>query len=194
MRLVPSTSYRRMPWKNGGGETIEIVSSPEGSTLSTFEWRVSMAKVASPGPFSLFPEIDRTLAVLDGSGIRLSIAGRGEVLVHPDTAPVSFPGDVPVEADLVDEPIMDLNVMTRRGRYGHAMARMSVAEEVGVTCRGDITLMLVTGSGATANAAGTAISAADGDTIIVSKAEGAESVRISPQGSLELYIIDIWRA
>ncbi|MEZ0168523.1 HutD family protein [Microvirga sp. TS319] len=194
MHLVPSTSYRRMPWKNGGGETIEIIASPEGSTLDTFDWRVSMAKVASSGPFSLFPEIDRTLAVLDGNGIRLSIAGRGEVLVGLGTAPVSFPGDVPVDAGLVDGSIMDLNVMTRRGRYGHAMTRMADTGEFGVTCRGDITLMLVTGSGATAYGAGTTIEAEDSDTIIVSKTAGAELVHISSRGVLELYIIDIWRA
>jgi environmental stress-induced protein Ves len=182
-----------MPWKNGGGETIEIIASPEGSTLDTFEWRVSMAKVASSGPFSLFPGIDRTLAVLDGSGIRLSIAGGAEVLVSRDTAPVSFPGDVPVEAGLVDEPVMDLNVMTRRGRYGHAMTRMTVTEEVDVTRRGDITLMLLTGSGATARATNAVIEARDGDTIIVPETAEAAFLRVIPQGILELYIIDIWR-
>jgi len=136
---------------------------------------------------------DRTLAVLDGTGIRLSIAGGAEVLVSRDTAPVSFPGDVPVEAGLVDEPVMDLNVLTRRGRYGHAMTRMTVSEEVDVTRRSDVTHMLLTGSGATACAANTVIEARDGDTIIVPRASEEAFLRIIPQGILELHIIDIWR-
>jgi len=179
--------------EKGGGETIEIIASPEGSTLDTFEWRVSMARVASSGPFSLFPAIDRTLAVLTGSGIRLSIAERGEVLVSPDAAPVSFPGDVPVEASLVDGPVMDLNVMTRRGRYGHAMRRIRHTEEADVAQRGDITLMLLTGSDATARTNSAAIDAKDGDTIIVPGASEEAFLRVIPQGILELYIIAIWR-
>ncbi|MBM1171503.1 HutD/Ves family protein [Microvirga arabica] len=193
MRVVPSTSYRRMPWKNGGGETIEILVSPEGSTLDTFEWRVSMAKVASSGPFSMFPEIDRTLAVLDGNGIRLSIAGRAEALVSRDTGPVAFPGDVPAEASLVDDPVMDLNVMTRRGRYGHAMTRMRITEQADVIRRGDITLMLVTGSDATVCATDVTIEARNGDTIIAPDAAEAAFLRVTPQGILNLNIIDIWR-
>ena len=75
MRLIRSKSYRRMPWKNGGGETTEIAVSPQNASLEAFDWRVSMARVESDGPFSAFPGIDRTLAVLEGQGIELD-AGR----------------------------------------------------------------------------------------------------------------------
>ena len=68
MRLIGPADYRHMPWKNGGGVTIEIAVSPSGSSLDTFDWRVSMATVIEPGPFSSFPGIDRTLCVLTGNG------------------------------------------------------------------------------------------------------------------------------
>ena len=68
MRILRAESYRRMPWKNGGGETTEIAVSPEGAGLDDFDWRVSMARVESSGPFSLFAGIDRTLAILEGEG------------------------------------------------------------------------------------------------------------------------------
>ena len=55
-----------MPWKNGGGETIEIMKWPQDGDLSHFDWRISMAQVALDGPFSVFPKIDRHLAVLAG--------------------------------------------------------------------------------------------------------------------------------
>jgi environmental stress-induced protein Ves len=66
-----------MPWKNGGDETTEVAAGPPGASLETFDWRISMAHIAQSGPFSLFPGVDRTLAVLSGVGIRLSVAGRG---------------------------------------------------------------------------------------------------------------------
>ncbi len=66
MRMIRSSDYRRMPWKNGGGETVEIAIAPAGASLDAFDWRISMACVASSGPFSRLPGIDRTLAVLAG--------------------------------------------------------------------------------------------------------------------------------
>lgn len=68
MRLIRSASYRRQPWKNGGGETIEIAAHPVGATTDNFDWRISMARVEGDGPFSTFPDIDRTLTILEGMG------------------------------------------------------------------------------------------------------------------------------
>ena len=122
-RLLRSAYYRRMPWKNGGGETVEIAVFPEDAALADFGWRVSMATVASDGPFSVFPGIDRTLAVLSGDGMDLSIEGIGERLLTPDSAALAFPADAPTTARLTGGPITDLNVMTRRGRFAHRMSR-----------------------------------------------------------------------
>ena len=82
-KLLRNADHRRMPWKNGGGETVEVIVHPEGASLSDFGWRVSMATVASDGPFSVFPGIDRTLAVLSGEGMDLSIEGLGDRLLTP---------------------------------------------------------------------------------------------------------------
>ena len=68
MQVLRAENYRRMPWKNGGGETTEIAVFPAGAGLDDFDWRVSMARVESSGPFSVFPGIDRTLAILEGEG------------------------------------------------------------------------------------------------------------------------------
>ena len=48
MRTLREADYRRMPWKNGGGETIEMMVSPAGASFDTFDWRVSMAYVGEP--------------------------------------------------------------------------------------------------------------------------------------------------
>ena len=51
-RLLKPADYVRMPWKNGGGQTTEIVVHPAGATLAEFDWRVSIADVDADGPFS----------------------------------------------------------------------------------------------------------------------------------------------
>lgn len=127
-RLLRNSDHRRMPWKNGGGETVEVIVHPEGASLTDFGWRVSMATVASDGPFSVFPGIDRTLAVLSGDGMELSIEGLGERLLTPQSTPLAFPADAPTSARLTGGPITDLNVMTRRGAFRHTLVRHVVED------------------------------------------------------------------
>ena len=109
MKVLRSAAYQRMPWKNGGGETTEILVSPQGAALSDFDWRISMALVNADGPFSAFPGIDRTLSILEGAGITLTIASVPHILTL-SSPPLPFPGDAPAHAVLIGGPITDLNV------------------------------------------------------------------------------------
>lgn len=112
--LDPATA-RAMPWKNGGGTTLELAISPKGASLEDFAWRISSAQVAVDSAFSCFPGIDRNLAVLAGNGLRLQRQdGRIETLLS-DGAIAAFDGEEAINAQLVDGPIIDLNLMTRRG-------------------------------------------------------------------------------
>lgn len=124
--VFKASTYRRMPWKNGAGETVEIAVSPEGAALSDFDWRISMATVATDGPFSIFPGIDRTLSILEGNGMSLSIDGGAPVLLTQDSDPLAFPADVSVSATLADGTITDLNVMSRRASLRHKVERIDV--------------------------------------------------------------------
>jgi environmental stress-induced protein Ves len=146
MRILRAADYRVMPWKNGGGTTTEIAVSPEGAGLDDFDWRISMARVESSGPFSSFVGIDRTLSVLEGEGIVLDIAGRPPARLTASSAPLSFPGDVPTGATLIGGPITDLNVMTRRGRVGHTVERLSVPGEFEIEPGSGTTLVLAVGT------------------------------------------------
>lgn len=114
-----------MPWKNGGGETREIVVSPAGATLETLDWRVSLATVAEDGPFSVFKGVQRTLCVIHGSGIQLQTGDRAPVDLHVTSAPYAFDGEVATSARLIAGPIEDLNVMSRRGRFRHGVRRLA---------------------------------------------------------------------
>lgn len=101
------------PWKNGGGETAEILCHPENAGFDAFQWRISTARVASSGPFSVFPGVDRVLTVLEGGAMTLHLPD-GQAVLQPGSDPFAFSGDVPCHADLHDTALLDLNVMVRR--------------------------------------------------------------------------------
>jgi environmental stress-induced protein Ves len=142
MRVMRSSEYRLMPWRNGGGETMEVAVSPPGAGLDEFDWRVSMARVASDGPFSLFPGIDRTLMITDGRGIRLAIDGFEPVELTADSEPLSFPGDVAASASLIGGSVLDLNVMTRRGIATHEVTRLRLDETSDLATDAETVLLL----------------------------------------------------
>lgn len=103
------------PWKNGGGVTREIVCQPPGAGLDAFDWRVSIATIASDGPFSLFAGIDRVITLLEGGGVHLS--GDEDSIDHRlDTPlqPYAFAGEARIHARLLAGDCDDFNVMTRR--------------------------------------------------------------------------------
>jgi environmental stress-induced protein Ves len=114
---LPALQRVPQPWKNGGGVTREIAVFPEGTGLENFHWRISMAEVTEPGPFSRFEGIDRHLTVLSGR-MRLDMPDGRHVLDAGDSS--AFAGETPVEAAPL-LPVIDLNVMTRRG---HASAEV----------------------------------------------------------------------
>ncbi|UIK08009.1 HutD family protein [Neorhizobium galegae] len=124
MKTLRASGHKRMPWKNGGGETVEIAVYPAGASIADFDWRISMATVASDGPFSIFPGVDRTLSILSGNGMELTIDGGSPVTLDLNSEPCPFPADRPVFAALVDGVTTDLNVMTRRGRFSHRVIRL----------------------------------------------------------------------
>ncbi len=100
------------PWKNGGGETREIVCVP--SPDAPFLWRASIATLQADGPFSPFPGVDRTIVLLAGQPLRL----RGEEIDHPLALwqPWAFPGEWALSSVGIVAPGLDFNVMTQRGR------------------------------------------------------------------------------
>ena len=110
------------PWKNGGGETREIICVPAPD--APFLWRASIATLQADGPFSPFPGVDRTIVLLAGQPLRL----RGEEIDHPLARwqPWAFPGEWALSSVGIVEPGLDFNVMTQRGR---ALAQVEVVSD-----------------------------------------------------------------
>ncbi|UCI24396.1 HutD family protein [Mesorhizobium sp. B2-8-5] len=190
MRILRAADYRVMPWKNGGGTTTEIAVSPAGAGLDDFDWRVSMARVETSGPFSSFAGIDRTLSVLEGEGIILDIAGQPPAQLTAASAPLAFPGDVPTGAALIGGPITDLNVMTRRGRMAHKVECRPLASEIRIAPRADTTLVLAVGGGFTLFTED-APSLGPLDTLILDR--DSPELRLQPKGQGRLFVIELHR-
>ena len=145
MKVLRAGNYKRMPWKNGKGETVEIAVFPPGASVGDFDWRISMATVADDGPFSVFEGIDRTLSVLSGEGLELFVSGQQPILLRQDTAPHAFAADIATSARLLKDTVTDLNVMTRRGRFIHNVSRLSIEGRTDIVARHAVTMVLATG-------------------------------------------------
>lgn len=115
IRVIPRAEQPVMPWANGGGSTRQVaIDPPDGSLQRGFRWRVSCAQVASDGPFSRLPGVDRSLWLVRGRGMRLRFAAREVVLMEPMER-VDFCGEDEVAAQLLGGPCEDCNVMATRG-------------------------------------------------------------------------------
>ena len=178
-----------MPWKNGGGVTIEVAKSPEDASLDGFDWRISMARVEASGPFSRFPDVDRSLVILRGGTMTLDIGGRGPVVLDPKTPPFAFPGDVHVGATLEAGRVDDLNVMTRRGRYRAFVTRAQVRAPASFAALGEVSFVVV--AGGAGHAAGGVLPLAEGDAL---RLEGGERVEVAGDAEIALVVVDLWKA
>lgn len=113
-RLVRLDDVAPQRWRNGGGWTRELLALPDAT-----DWRlrVSVADVEADGPFSPFPGVQRSFAVLEGAGVELTVDGR---VFRVDTASdaLHFAGAATTVCRLLGGPTRDLNLMLRDAGAG----------------------------------------------------------------------------
>lgn len=132
-----------MRWANGGGWTTEIVAEPSSDR---WEWRLSVADVDAAGPFSPFPGIDRTIALLHGSGFALRVGDRAEQVIDTPFQPVQFSGDEATTCRLIDGPVQDINLMTARNATPRHLAFVHLGPRAEHTFVGVDVALVVGGS------------------------------------------------
>ena len=109
-------------WKNGAGETREIVRIADDGAEDAFLWRASVATLQQDGPFSRFDGYDRIIVLLEGHPLWLR---GGEVMHYLEPGiPWAFAGEWPLESEGITGKGMDFNIMTRRSGAG---ARVAIA-------------------------------------------------------------------
>ena len=112
-------SYRHMPWKNGGGVTIDIaVSMLPGFAAGGWEgivWRFSRTAIVTPGAFSDLSGYERELALVAGEGLVLETPD-GEIDVRQAFSPVRFAGETGIVSRLEAGPVEVVNLIGERSR------------------------------------------------------------------------------
>lgn len=145
VRVLRAAGRAAAPWKNGGGVTREIAADPPGAAMDDFAWRVSLADVPGDGPFSAFPGVSRTLTVVEGAGMELTV-GDSTPLVAERFAPRDFAGDARTYGRLLEGPVVNLNVMYRRALTGALVSVVRGRLTVGVPPGGAVLLVALDGS------------------------------------------------
>jgi environmental stress-induced protein Ves len=141
--LIPYASLSAVPWKNGGGSTTEIAIAPPGSGFADFDWRISLATIAESGPFSVFPGVDRTLALVDGPGVVLDIDGARRFTLSEEDPTIEFAGESVILAAPNGGPTTDFNVMTRRDYCQHRFGQRRLDGASIFAPRGDMAVLFL---------------------------------------------------
>ncbi len=131
--LVPKTSYTRLQWKNGLGYTDQIGIEPVGADLraGNYDWRISTASITNASDFSVFPDHDRALVILNGGGLRLFHKDEEfeDSVELPPFEIYEFPGDIRSRCELIDGPVQDLSVFFRKGVTNAEVEVVRISEE-----------------------------------------------------------------
>ena len=112
-KIYSPQSFQTLPWRNGLGSTVELLAETQNKN-EDFSWRLSIASVANDGPFSDFSGYDRTLLLLEGSGITLNKPNGVFKVLNSSLDYANFKGEDLIDATLHDGPIKDFNIMTLR--------------------------------------------------------------------------------
>jgi len=106
-RLDPAL-YRRTPWKNGGGVTVDIAGQDD-------VWRFGRTPITAPGPFSDYAGFDRLQVLVTGHGLVLDTPD-GEIDVRTPFKPVRFTGETPIVSRLEGGPVEVVNLIGARAK------------------------------------------------------------------------------
>ncbi|MZY06439.1 HutD family protein [Acinetobacter pittii] len=176
-----------MLWKNGAGFTLEIARSQgEGD----FEWRISMADVTTSGPFSLFPNKQRIISVLDGQGM----------VLHVDDLPAktlnqgdifAFHGESQVQSELVDGAIRDLNLIYDPAKFhAHFQWLNDTAEQVFISSADLIFIFNHVGE-TEVNVDDHSFRIAANGTLKIEKNTGVTSINFTQTQAKSCYVIEL---
>ena len=108
IKKYTATDYVRQRWKNGNGETTELVRDNH----EPYTWRLSHARISQSSPFSQFPGYQRVIVTLTHQTIWLFHEG-GHRRILPSFSPYTFSGDRETQAE-IQEPVDDFNLIFRK--------------------------------------------------------------------------------
>jgi environmental stress-induced protein Ves len=152
--VIRETELAAVPWKNGGGMTREFCRAP--CDAPAFDWRLSLATIDRPGPFSLFEGYERILVLVRGAGIELDFGARGQARLDRVGQLVTFDGGSLTCGAPLDGSSTDLNLMVSRARAKtqSRVVRLANPEVISTAGWSDTLVCCLSGSVQIQNAAG----------------------------------------
>jgi environmental stress-induced protein Ves len=181
MIILRESNYLTVPWKNGGGVTQEILRAPPDA--AEFDWRLSLATIDSPGPFSTFDDYHRTLVLVRGAGVELNFGQHGTTRLNAPGQTVSFDGAWQTSCTLLDGPSTDLNLIVSRdrARAANRIVVLTEAQTIQTVDWVEVVVCCLSGTMRLTNTGGEVESLRGVDVARCTAADGA--VICTPEGS-----------
>lgn len=190
VRILRAADYPAMPWKNGAGTTREIVRDA-GDGLEGFGWRVSIADVGAPGPFSAFTGYQRVISVLEGEGMRLKVDGVDSRDLRALDA-FAFDGASAVDCTLLGGAIRDFNLIYSPTRYRARLQWLRLDCETHFFSSASTVLLFSAGEGIHARLNGTAAGVLGlHDTLIAEGESSLREWRLKVAGKADICVIEL---
>ena len=123
VRHLELKDYQTKPWKNGKGQTQDIIVMPEGADHANFDLRFALSPIVEEARFSSFPEVDRVITVIEGNILELAF-DNGTVSLGRFESHRFDSGLDPIGKP-VGDPIRVVNVMARRGVWEIAICEIA---------------------------------------------------------------------
>lgn len=187
IEVLKADQYTKMLWKNGAGYTLEIARS-QGEI--EFDWRISMADVTTSGPFSLFPNKQRIISVLNGQGM----------VLHVDDLPAkklnlgdvfAFHGESQVQSELIDGPIRDLNLIYDPAKFHARFQRVDGTEAESFLSSADLIFIFNSGSETEVAIEGKTFLLAAHETLKIERTAAITSVHFPQNWAKNCYVIEL---
>ncbi|MBE2164377.1 HutD family protein [Acinetobacter oleivorans] len=187
IELIRADQYTKMLWKNGAGFTLEIARS-QGD--ADFDWRISMADVTTSGPFSLFPNKQRIISVLDGKGL----------VLHVDDLPAktlnqgdifAFHGESQVQSELVDGAIRDLNLIYDPAKFHARFQWLNDAADQAFISSADLIFIFNQSGETQVSVKGDLFQLAAYETLKIEKNTSVTSINFSKKQRQSCYVIEL---
>jgi uncharacterized protein len=189
--------YRSMPWRNGSGTTLEIAREPVAGR--EFLWRLSLATVAADGPFSNYAGYRRSVTLIAGAGLRLSIDDREPIVLDSVGASALFDGAAAVDCALIAGGCSDLSLMVRapgaivavRRLQGEELRDLPLAAAVlnAVFCLRGSALLSPPQAAMEADPMPPGLQLAQHDTVLIGPDQAPRSLRAYPDALADLLLL-----
>ncbi|MBD9515466.1 HutD family protein [Pseudomonas sp. PDM22] len=190
MKLLRAADYPAMPWKNGAGTTREIVRDA-GDGLEGFGWRVSIADVGAPGPFSAFTGYQRVISVLEGKGMRLKVDGADSRDLRALDA-FAFDGASAVDCTLLGGAIRDFNLIYSPARYRARLQWLKLDGSVHFFSSASTVLLFSAGEGIHVSLNGAASGVLGLHDTLIAEGDGSlREWRLTVVGSADICVIEL---